>query len=352
MAKNKYGQSYSGNDDFRGWLAGGGAKSFLESKYTAPGVTKSYTNQLLRVTGNDGRSGDERWNPILGDVYNAWKSGRTAEAAAKILSDSQNAAIDRQTQAIYAQIAAQPKLIYRDTNAAWQGAQNKAASSVNPVYQDNLTRKLKQIATARSQQTANINANKQAADTDLTQTQEDIGTQKVRTGQDLTSALEQNRYQEGQWQTQEGREADVNESQARIGLGDQGQQGLGAQSLETQKIVRNEGSAAATKDFTDARASKELIASRTFQDLDTKNTRAVQFNTTTKKNLDRQLSDFITNQGLEEKEFRATNEAARLAALYSATQNVYKTDTAKWLSSLAKSGARSQDIALTTQVYG
>ena len=350
MANNQYGQTYSGNDDFRGWLAAGNYKLAPSSSWSPVGSGKD----LLKYVGNDGKAGTSNAivNMYAKDAYNQWKSGRTAEAAAKILSDQQNAAIDRQTAAIYAQIAAQPKLIYRDVNAAWQSAQNKAASSVNPVYQDNLTRKLKQIATARSQKTADINASKTAADVNLQQTQEDIATQRQRTGQDLTSALEQSRYQEGQWQRQEGREADINESQARIALGDQAQEGLGAQSLETQKIVRNEGSAAATKDFTDARASKELIASRTFQDLDTKNTRAVQLNTTTKKNLDRQLSDFIANQELEEQEFRASNEAARLAALYTATQNVYKTDTAKWLSSLAKSGARSQDIALTTQVYG
>ena len=350
MASNSYGQTYSGNDDFRGWLAGGGYNLAPSSSWSPVGSGKD----LLKYVGNDGKAGTSNSivNMYASDAYNQWKSGRTSEAAAKVLAQSQNAAIDRQTQAIYAQIAAQPKLLYRDVNAAWNSAQNKAASSVNPVYQDNLTRKLQQMATARTQQTATINANKSAADTDLTQTQEDIGTQKVRTGQDLSSALDQSRYQEGQWQTQEGRDADMSESAARIGLGDQGQAGLGAQNLETQKIVRNEGSAAATKDFTDARASKELIASRTFNDLDTKNTRAVQFNTTTKQNLDRQLSDFITNQGLEEKEFKATNEANRLAALYSATQNVYKTDTASWLASLAKSGARSQDIALTTQVYG
>ena len=350
MAKNQYGQSYSGNDDFRGWLAGGGYKLAPSSSWSPVGSGKD----LLKYVGNDGKTGvsNSVVNMYAKDAYNQWKSGRTAEAAAKIQANATNAALDRQTAAIYAQIAAQPKLIYRDVNAAWKSAQNKAASSVNPVYQDNLTRKLKQIATARSQQTAETKAQKGAADTSLTQTQEDVSTQRQRTGEDLTSALEQSRAQEGMWQTQEGREADMSETAARIGLGDQGQEGIGAQNLELQKIVRNEGSAAATKDFTDARASKQLIASRTFQDLDTKNTRAVQLNTTTKKNLDRQLNDFIANQKLEEKEFRASNEAARLAALYTATQNVYKTDTAKWLSSLAKSGARSQDIALTTQVYG
>lgn len=275
-----------------------------------------------------------------------------AEEAARKLADSQNAALDRQTAAIYAQIAAQPKLQYRDVNAAWQNAQNKAASSVNPVYQDNLNRKLTQLATLRSQKTADINASKTAEDTTLTQTNEDIATNRQRTVEDTASAIAQSRTNEAGWQTQEGMQADADETAARLALGEQGTAGKGAGALETQQIVRNQDSAKATQDFTNERATKELLASRTFQDMDTKGVRATQFNATQKANLDRSLDDFVANQGLEEQDFRATNEANRLAALYEASSQTYKSDTAAWLASLQKSGARAQDIALTAQVYG
>lgn len=349
MASNAYGQNYSGNDDFRGWLAAGNYKLAPSSSWSPV----SSGSDLLKYVGNDGKAGTS--NSVVQmyakQAYAQYQAGRTPEVAAKLAADSQNAAIDRQTAAIYAQIAAQPKLIYRDVNAAWQSAQNKAASSVNPVYQDNLNRKLQQLATARAQQTADINAQKAAEDTTLQQTQEDVQTNRVRTAEDTASAIAQSQQNEQNWQTQEGMQSDADETAARLALGDQGQMGKGAQSLETQKIVRNQGSAQATQDFTNERATKELLATRTFQDLDTKSTRAVQFNTTQKANLDRSLSDFITNQGLEENEFRATNEANRLAALYDATQNTYKSDTAAWLASLVGK-ARSQDIALTSQVYG
>lgn len=265
---------------------------------------------------------------------------------------AQAAALDRQTQAIYAQIAAQPKLIYRDVNQAWQSAQNKAASSVNPVYQDNLNRILQAAQNAISQQTAQTTADKGASDTSLQQTQQDIGTQQQRTGEDLASAIATSKTNEGNWQTTEGMQSDQSENAARTALGDQGQEGRGAQALETSKIVRNQNSAQQTQDFTNERETKNLLATRTFEDLSTKGNRAVELNTTQKANLDRQLNDFITNTNLDTNAKKAGNEADRLSALYDATNQAYKTDTANWLAGLAKGGARSQDLALTTQVYG
>lgn len=261
-------------------------------------------------------------------------------------------ALNRQTAAIQAQIAAMPKLIYRDTNAAWQQAQNTAASSVNPVYQDNLNRKLNELATLRRQQTENVTAAKTAEDTTLQQTQEDIGVNRQRTAEDTASAIANNLQAEGTWQTQEGQQADAQEEAARLALGDQGIMGRGAGQLETAKIQRNQTSDQQTREFQQDRETKQLLQTRTFQDLDTKGTRAVKFNETQKADLDRSLRDFIENQAIEEQNFRASNEAARLSALFDATQNQYKTDTANWLSSLWKSGARQQDIALATQVYG
>jgi len=265
---------------------------------------------------------------------------------------AQAAALDRQTQAIYAQIAAQPKLIYRDVNAAWQNAQNRAASTVNPVYQDNLNRILQNAQNMITQQTAQTTADKTASDINLQQTQQDIGTQQERTGEDLASAIAQSKNNEANWQTQEGMQADQSETAARTALGDQGQEGRGAQALETNQIVRNQNSSEQTQQFTNERATKELLANRTFEDLSTKGNRAVELNTTEKSNLDRKLNDFITNQNLDTEAKKAQNESERLSALYDATQNAYKTDTASWLASLVNGGARSQDIALTSQVYG
>lgn len=266
-----------------------------------------------------------------------------AANTAQLLADSQQRA---------AEFAAQPKFIYRDTNAAWQQAQNTAATSVNPHYTDLMNGFLTQQANALSQTQAETTANKTASDTTLGQTQQDIGTNQVRTAEDTATAIAQNQAKEGSWQTTEGANNTAAEDAARLAMGDQGIMGRGAGNLDTAKMARNLTSSDQTKAFQAERDTTNLLKTRTFADLETKGARAVSFNTTEKANLDRQLTDFITNQGTALEEKKQTNETARLQELYSATQGQYTTDTAKWIASLADQGYRTQDIGLAQSNYG
>ena len=290
----------------------------------------------------------------------AWKNATAKPATPAYVPPSYQQSADSKaaTNAIYAQIAAdnarfaaQPKLIYRDTNAAWQNAQNTAATSVNPVYSDYLNNFMTKQANALSQTTAQTGVNKTASDTNLVQTNQDIATSGERTAQDTASAIAQNRANETNWQTSEGNTNTAAEDQARLALGDQGIMGRGAGQLDTSKIARNAASDLQTTNFANERDTKTLLESRTFADLATKGTRATEQNVTEKANLDRQLTDFIVNQGTDLTGFKSTNEQARLDALGTATTSQYRTDTANWLSSL-QGKQRAQDIALATQIYG
>lgn len=273
----------------------------------------------------------------------------------KAIADSVQAqidAIDRQTAQAAAAAAAQPKLIYRDTNAAWQQAQNSAASTVNPVYTDYLNNFLAQQQNALLQSQSAIGASKTAADTTLGQTKADITTDKTRTAEDTATAIAQNLANEGNWQTTEGTTANNAEEQARLALGDQGVLGRGAGQLQEAKITRNSASSVQTKGFTDDRTTKELFKTRTFADLDTQEARAVKLNATEKANLDRQLSDFIINQGTDLTGFKSTNEQARLDRLAGTTQSEYNTGLGAWLAEQAAAGARPQDLTMSQQYYG
>jgi hypothetical protein len=124
-------------------------------------------------------------------------------AIQKAMSD-QTAAILAASQQRAAEFAAQPKFIYRDTNAAWQNAQNTAASSINPVYVDKMNQFLLEQKNYLAQTTAETVAGKTASDVSLGQTQEDIATGKTRTAEDTATAIAQNQANEGAWQTTEG----------------------------------------------------------------------------------------------------------------------------------------------------
>lgn len=261
--------------------------------------------------------------------------------------------LQQQIQALRAQAAATPKLPYLDTSAARAKANAKALSSVNPVYQDKLNNQLERYALQRTQQTAAVDASKAAADTDLRYTNEDIATNRLRTDQDVNTAIDNSLYNEGQFQQTEGTEFDVNNRSARAALADAGlsESGLGQQQLEQTTLDRNRASANQLKDFSDERATQEMFRTRTFEDLDVKGNRAVELNDTTRADLDRQLNDFISMQALDEKAFRLDNEFERLQALSGATNDIYQTDIQTWLAGLKNSGWRPQDIALAAQVY-
>jgi len=293
---------------------------------------------------------------VQAEMDKSWATANSAFtpqelAIQKAISD-QTAAILADSDRQAAEFAAQPKFIYRDTNAAWQNAQNTAASSVNPVYVDRMNQFLLEQKNYLSQTKAEIGAQKGALDTSLTQTNEDIATNKARTTEDTATTIAQNKLNEGNWQTTEGAEAYQQEEQARLALGDQGTMGRGAGQLGEAKITRNQASGVQTKAFDQERVTANLLKTRTFADLATKGKRAKQYTTTEKKNLDRQLSDYIVNQGTDLTEFKSSNESARLDALYSATDSQYKTDTANWLSTLGSQGYRPQDIGLATSNYG
>jgi hypothetical protein len=81
MATNQYGQNYSGNDDFRGWLAAGGAGNLSPYALGATGIgplsSQGTYKWLLSNVGNDGRSGSNQQADAAGQqLYALWNSQR------------------------------------------------------------------------------------------------------------------------------------------------------------------------------------------------------------------------------------------------------------------------------------
>ncbi len=79
MATNQYGQSYVGNDDFRGWLAAG--------NYSNPTIAnQSYSDPraLLNYVGNDGKTGssDAFTRTAAQRAYEEWQAGRVGRRSA------------------------------------------------------------------------------------------------------------------------------------------------------------------------------------------------------------------------------------------------------------------------------
>lgn len=261
--------------------------------------------------------------------------------------------LQAQIAAIQAQAAATPKLPTLNTSDLMAKANATATAAVNPVYQDKLNNQLERYATQLSQEQAQTSTSKAAEDTSLAQTQEDDTTQAQRTAQDTQTAIDKSLYNEGQFQTSDAASFDLANKQAREAVSNAGltESGLGKQSLEKLQSDRNAASTAQTKDFSDDRATQQLLATRTFEDLGTKDTRATELNATNKANLDTQLNNFITNQAEDQRDFELQNESDRQAAVYDASNSAYQTSVQQWIAGLSAAGWRPQDIALAAQVY-
>lgn len=280
--------------------------------------------------------------PAISSIAPDWKGGAEARA------------MERQTAAIYAQIAAMPKLPTYNTADAWARASNSAASSVNPVYQDKLNNKLAEFRANVNQATVNTTRGKEDLATSLRQSVEDINLNRDRTTQDVASKIAESQYQEGRFQDTEGTEFDKANREARTATAISGltESGLGQQALEEMQTTRNENSADQVRTFENSRQAQELFKTRTFEDLATTETRKTQLTTRQQEDLDIELGNFIENTGIQETQFRHQNESERLGAIYDATKATYGNDIRQWLGGLQGQGLRSQDIEAAYRVYG
>lgn len=269
-------------------------------------------------------------------------------------ADAINSAAQKQIAALQQQLAAMPKLPVYNTADAWSRAQSKAGSVVNPVYQDKLNNQLAIYNAKRTQESQITTRSKEDLDTNYGQLLEDTATERGRTAEDVATNLNEINYQEGQFQDQEGKQFDTQNRADRVALAEAGlsQSGLGAQKLENSVIDRNTMTDDQLRTFDNQKLAQQTVQKRAFEDLDRKDTRGAQLTERQKQDLDIQLENTLTNIQLDENVFRAGNEADRLGAMYTATQQAYNTDIRNWLASLSKQGWRAQDIALATQVYG
>lgn len=83
MATNQYGQTYKGNDDFRGWLAAGNSAPYLfgnDSQFNKLS-SQAKANILLNNVGNDGKTGNSELADMADYNYRWWLSQRKTNAA-------------------------------------------------------------------------------------------------------------------------------------------------------------------------------------------------------------------------------------------------------------------------------
>lgn len=168
MATNQYGQSYSGNDDFRGWLAAGNyVGSWGGNKLDPLNVyagQNGISNLLLRYVGNDGNIGVDNQNlaNLAKQNYDYWQSQRKDQAENPPDNSNQNS-----TEGA--------------TNARMRGIYDQQINNINHnlgLMDDQLTNALNGLKgeydTYRNEQQSAYDSNKNAYDNSTLQNKQNL----------------------------------------------------------------------------------------------------------------------------------------------------------------------------------
>lgn len=265
----------------------------------------------------------------------------------------ESAALNAQLRALQAQIAAQPKLPSFDILANYNNARAQATQYVTPLYQQKLANALEKLNIQRDTGRKNYDLTRENNEIAMNQGLEDNQTQRVRTGQDLASALAQISQNRDDFLVDDARQFD----QARRALmeetaaGGATDTGLGQQAIQEQQDVRNEQAGRQTREFKQMEDTKKMLASRTFDDLTTGDARTRQKRTQDDKSAQISFDDLMSSIANEEKSTRLQNELDMALEIVNQTQSYASQGVNNFLAGLASQGWRPQDIALATQVY-
>jgi len=246
-----------------------------------------------------------------------------------------------------------PRLVTMDTQGAWNQATQMATAAVTPIYQQKMSDFLNAQNVALQQQTTNINTQKAALDTTLSNALQDTQTQRQRTAEDTASSNEDTQAAQDYAARTGGLSFDSANRALTEGVGaaGTGESGLGqGQVTEAAKAYGLQSNEQLRQSDNKIAAATTLMG-RTFQDLGTSDTRSTATDVTGKANLDVNLEQFIQNQGVAltgEQHTEALNQAQDIA---SQTGSDEQKLVNQWLGSLSGKGYTSQEIANAASIY-
>jgi len=252
------------------------------------------------------------------------------------------------------QLAQQPRLPSFDIMANYNKAKQKATEYVTPMYAKKLELAMQNIGNKRTSKQAQTDLSYQNADIALKNALADNTTTRGRTGEDLMSALQQIGVGESNYLTDENKQFDtarraLQEEVAAAGGTDTG---LGQQQIGTQLTDRNIASERQMTEFANQKAAKQLLASRTIDDLATSDVRAGEKKTQEEKSIKIDFDSYMADLANEEATTRMDLDLQKALDIATQTGQFRSQGAQEFIASLAGQGYRPQDIALAAQVYG
>lgn len=286
----------------------------------------------------------------VSNLYGTYLSSQQPNPAA----NNQLTALQQQIASLQSQQAYQPKLPTFDVLGNYTKARSTAESAVNPRYNQLLNDFLAQNQVKQENKRQEVGLTKSANAVDLASTVEGNSVNRARTFEDTTNSIADINAKEGQMQQDTGTAFDVtrrNQAEADAAAGLTGT-GVAAGRMFDADTARNIDEGRQVAEANNQRVAKQLFQSRTIDDLakGDNDAKAVAANKDAAADFD--LESYLEELSGDETNFRNTNETQRLADIAGQTGTYAQQGAQSFLSSLAGSGYRPQDIALAYQVYG
>jgi hypothetical protein len=281
---------------------------------------------------------------------------QNATGGASMASTPKPAAVPAYTPpaTIAAPVAPVPRLAQFDLSSAYNKALQAAQAAINPVYAAELSRFVDSQNQALTEQQQAGTATKSALDLALERLHQDSNTTRTRTTEDTNTNIGDINATQAFNARNEGLSFDTTNRALNEGLGANGMagSGLGEQQVEDQQqTYRNQSNEEVRQSDNKVAAANTLMA-RTFQDLDTQETRTGEDTTTKKAQVDVDLQNFIKDQQLKLESEKAQEEANKQGDILTATNTNQQSQIQQWIAGLRGQGYTPQEIALAAQVYG
>jgi hypothetical protein len=243
-------------------------------------------------------------------------------------------------KSIYATLSSYNNRVYApQKNYAAISAQSRAnaESAVNPLYTSQLTQFLEGQGIKRAQQQAQYSTNISNLEESLKNKLEENRIAGDRTAEDVATKEADIANTADQYQTDTGQQFDA----ARLDLARKSSTGgLGQQAQVQAQTLRNTDEARKTTEFKQAKDQQELFKTRTFEDLARSGKLAGQSTETGKKQEKFNLDSYIANQGIDEKQYRSSQEAQRQGDILIKQNEQDRLLTNNWINSIANPAQR------------
>ena len=319
--------------------------------------TPWYKKAYYSLPGNQG-SGEDAWRNTKkaggGGGGGGWGNPNPpAPTPDNSVSDAALNQLRAQNLQLQQQIAATPKLARFDVMGNWNAAKTAAEKAVNPRYDRMLSEFLANAAARKQNRLAVGELTRQQIGQQLTQSLEDSLTQRNRTTEDTAAAIDTINKNEGFYQTDEGQDFDTNYRQVAEQLAATGgaTTGMGRQATADMVRLRNVTSQRQLDEFKGQRDAKELMKTRTFEDLARGDERARLSAENAKKAEQFDLEAYLEDMAYEEKVKRDSIETERLGSVLDQAQQYEKVGVEQFLAGLAGQGYKASDIAYNRSVY-